>query len=247
MRTRSPTLLKSIRKRRIPEEIVSQLYGLIRNGHLKPGDRLPPERELAQQFGVSRASVREAMRLLDQKGLVDIKPGAGTFVTEDVVEAIVQAFSNLLAESEDGAGDVFEMRLLLEPHVASLAAQRATDADIERLRRILKEQGTDIETGGTGVAYDTAFHFAIANTTNNSALVAVTHAISDILSQSREDSLMSPERSQKSLRSHLQILAAIESGDPEATQTAMHEHIAQIDREVHDLPDRAQPGDAEKK
>ena len=244
MRTRRPRLLKSIRKRRIPEEIVSQIYGLIRNGHLKPGDRLPPERELAQQFGVSRASVREAMRMLDQKGLIVIKPGAGTFVTEDVVETIVQAFSSLLSESEDGAGDVFEMRLLLEPHVASLAAQRATDADIERLRRILKEQGIDIEAGGTGVAYDTAFHFAIANTTNNSALVAVTRAISDILSQSREDSLMSPERSQKSLHSHLQILAAIESRDPEATQIAMHEHIAQIDREVHDLPTRAQLGGA---
>lgn len=244
MRTRRLRLLKSIRKRRIPEEIVSQLYGLIRNGHLKPGDRLPPERELAQQFGVSRASVREAMRLLDQKGLVVIKPGAGTFVTEDVVEAIIQAFSNLLSESADGAGDVFEMRLLLEPHVASLAAQRATDTDIERLRRILKEQRIDIEAGGTGVTYDTAFHFAIANTTNNSALVAVTHAVSDILSQSRENSLMSPERSEKSLQSHLQILAAIENGDPEATEIAMRQHIAQIDREVHDLPARTQPGGA---
>ena len=237
-------LLKSIRKRRIPEEIVSQLYGQIRNGHLKPGDKLPPERELAQQFGVSRASVREAMRLLDEKGLVVIRPGAGTFVTEDVVEAIVQAFSNLLSDSSDGVGDVFEMRLLLEPHVASLAAQRATDADIERLRQILKEQNADIEAGGTGVAYDTAFHFAIANTTNNSALVAVTHAVSDILSQSREDSLISPERSKKSFHSHVQILVAIESRDPKATEFAMHEHITQIDREVHDLPARAQLGGA---
>lgn len=212
------------------------MYGLIRNGQLKPGDRLPPERELASRFGVSRASVREAMRLLDQKGLVVIRPGAGTFVTEDVVETIVQAFSSLLSETGDGAGDVFEMRLLLEPHVASLAAQRATGADMSRLRRILEEQGADIESGGTGVAYDTAFHFAIANATNNSALVAVTHAISGILSQSREDSLMSPDRSQKSLHSHLQILTAIESRDPEATRDAMHRHIAQIDREVHDLP-----------
>lgn len=212
------------------------MYGLIRNGQLKPGDRLPPERELASRFGVSRASVREAMRLLDQKGLVVIRPGAGTFVTEDVVETIVQAFSSLLSETGDGAGDVFEMRLLLEPHVASLAAQRATGADMSRLRRILEEQGADIESGGTGVAYDTAFHFAIANATNNSALVAVTHAISGILSQSREDSLMSPDRSEKSLHSHLQILTAIESRDPEATRDAMHRHIAQIDREVHDLP-----------
>ncbi|MDP6421673.1 MAG: FadR/GntR family transcriptional regulator [SAR202 cluster bacterium] len=232
------TLLRSIKKTRIPEEIVAQIYGLVRDGALKPGDKLPPERELAQQMGVSRASVREAMRLLDQKGLIVIRPGAGTFMTEDVIETIVQAFSSLLNESGDGAGDVFEMRLLLEPHVVSLAADRASQSDIDRLREILREQKGDIAAGGTGVAYDIAFHQAIANATKNSALVAVNQAISGILSQSREDALMSPERSSKSLRSHEGILAAIESRDPHAAQMAMHQHITQIDREVHDLPGR---------
>ena len=192
-------------------------------------------------MGVSRASVREAMRLLDQKGLLAIRPGSGTFVTEDMVEAIVQAFSSLLTEPGDGVGDVFEMRLLLEPHVASLSAERATGDNIARMREILGQQRRDIDAGGTGVAYDIAFHFTIANATNNSALVAVTHAISDILSQSREDSLMSPGRSKRSLQSHVQILEAIESRDPRAARLAMHRHIAQIDREVHDLPARVLP------
>jgi GntR family transcriptional repressor for pyruvate dehydrogenase complex len=182
------------------------------------------------------------MRLLDQKGLLAVRPGAGTFVTEDMVETIVQAFSSLLTEPGDGAGDVFEMRLLLEPHVASLSAERATDDNISRMHEILRQQRGDIEAGGTGVAYDIAFHFTIANATNNSALVAVTHAISDILSQSREDSLMSPKRSKRSLQSHLRILEAIESREPRAARLAMHRHIAQIDREVHDLPTRLLPG-----
>ena len=198
---------------------------------------------MAQQMGVSRASVREAMRLMDQKGLLTIRAGSGTFVTEDMVETIVQAFSSLLSDQGDGAGDVFEMRLLLEPHVASLSAERATDENISRMREILSEQRSDIEAGGTGVAYDIAFHFTIANATNNAALVAVTHAISDILSQSREDSLMSPKRSKRSLQSHVRILEAIESSDPRAARLAMHRHIAQIDREVHDLPPRTLPGD----
>ncbi len=194
-------------------------------------------------MGVSRASVREAMRLLDQKGLLTVLPGSGTYVTEDTVETIVQAFSSLLEDPGDGAGDVFEMRLLLEPHVASLSAERATAESIDRMREILEQQRGDIEAGGTGVAYDIAFHFTIANATNNSALVAVTHAISDILSQSREDSLMSNKRSNRSLQSHLRILEAIARHDPRSARQAMHRHIAQIDREVHDLPPRDLVGD----
>lgn len=218
-----------------------QIHGLIRNGVLKPGDRLPPERELAQQFNVSRASVREAMRLLDMKRLVVIRPGAGTFITEDTVEAIVQAFSSLLGDEANTAGDVFEMRLLLEPHVVSLAAQRASESDIQRMAESLDAQEAEISGGGTGVEFDTEFHFAIANATKNAALAAVTQAISDILSQSREDSLLSPERSRLSLQSHKQILAAIENRRPAEAQAAMRRHIADIDRQVHHLPSERVP------
>ena len=123
----------------------------MRDGALKPGDRLPPERELALQLDVSRASVREAMRLLDVKGLVVIRPGAGTFITEDAIEAIVQAFSSLLDDDTGAARDVFEMRLLLEPHVVSLAANRATERDIRRLAEILDGQEAEIAAGGMGV------------------------------------------------------------------------------------------------
>lgn len=189
-----------------------------------------------QKFGASRASVREAIRLLAQKGMVIIRPGSGTFVTKDVVETIVQSFSPLLSQPAENAGDVFEFRLLLEPQVASLAAIRATDEDIRKMRQILDSQQIDIESGGTGVAFDTGFHAAIAAATNNPALVTVTDAISGILSQSRSDELISTDRSRKSLHSHVQILNGMESRDPNVTYSAMYEHISQIDREVHNLP-----------
>ena len=208
---------------------------------MRPGDRLPPERELAQQLGVSRASVREAMRLLDIKGLVMVRPGAGTFITDDSVEAIVQAFSSLLSNGAGAAGDVFEMRLLLEPHVVSLATQRATGDDVHRMERILESQQDDIAGGGSGVEFDTAFHYAIAEATKNTALVAVTQTISDILSRSREGSLLSPARSRLSLESHMQILAAIQRPDPAEAEEAMRTHIADIDREVHNLSSRSRP------
>ena len=232
--TEAPKLLKAVKRTRIPEEIVGQIYQLIRDGELNPGDRLPPERELAQMLSVSRASVREAMRLLDMKGLIVVRPGAGTFITEDAIEAIVQAFSSLL-EGNNAAGDVFEMRLLLEPHVVALAAERATEGDVTAMERILIAQEGEIDDGGTGVEHDARFHFAIAEATKNVALITVTHAISDILSQSREDELLSPERSRLSLQSHRQILSAIERRDPTEAEAAMHRHIADIDKEVHDL------------
>ena len=179
------------------------------------------------------------MRLLDTKRLVVIRPGAGTFITEDTTETIVQAFSSLLSDDgADAATDVFEMRLLLEPHIASLTSRRATNLDLRLMKEILDAQDAEIAAGGTGVEFDTEFHFAIARATKNSALVAVTQAISDILIQSRENSLLSPERSLISLQSHRQILAAIEMGQHKKAEEAMHEHIAKIDREVHNLSSR---------
>ena len=228
-------MLKAVKRTRIPEEIVSQVLQLVRDGAIKPGDRLPPERELAQQMNVSRASVREAMRLMDIQGLVIIRPGAGTFITEDTVEVIVQAFSTLLSGPTGGASDIFEMRLILEPQVVSLAAERASDADIRRMENILLQQETDISNGGTGVEFDSEFHFAIAQATKNSALIAVTQAISDLLSQSRDPSIQSPERSRQSLQSHQLILEAVRSRQSRSAEEAMHQHIADIDRRVHNL------------
>ena len=233
-------MLKAVKRTRIPEEIVDQIYKLVREGVLNPGDRLPPERELANQLNVSRASVREAMRLLDTKGLVVIRPGAGTFITEDTVEAIVQSFSSLLYDDSNVARDVFEMRLILEPHVVALAAQRATDSDIRAMDEILDGQEADIAAGRTGVEFDSEFHFAIARATQNSALIAVMQAISDLLSQSRDASLQSPERSRLSLQSHRQILAAIKMRQTEVAEEAMHEHITEIDRKVHNLSSERQ-------
>ena len=229
------TLVSAIRKTRIPEEIVGQISQLVHDGVLKPGDQLPPERELAQQMNVSRASVREAMRLLDTTGVVVVRPGAGTFVAEDSIQAIVDAVSSRRSNGNTLIRDTFEMRLLLEPHVASLAAERATEGHIVRMRQLLDAQEADILQGGTGVEFDSKFHFAIANATNNHALVAITEAISDILSRSREISLLSPERSQLSHQSHLEILEGIESGRRKQAEEAMYQHIERIDREVHNL------------
>src|ERR687888_1623776 len=126
-------MLKAIKKTRIYEEVVSQIHELIREGKVKAGDQLPSERELAETFKVSRTSVREALRALETRRLIVSRTGAGNFVAKLPVESLVAPLATLLIEEKGALADIFEMRKLVEPHIASLAASRATKKDIERM------------------------------------------------------------------------------------------------------------------
>ena len=123
-------MLRAIRKTRIYEEVESQIRDLLREGSYKAGDQLPSERELAETFKVSRTSVREALRALEAQGLIESRTGAGNFIAELPVESLVAPLASLLLEEKDALADIFEMRKLIEPRIASLAAERATKADI---------------------------------------------------------------------------------------------------------------------
>ncbi|HEU0021556.1 MAG TPA: FadR/GntR family transcriptional regulator [Dehalococcoidia bacterium] len=221
--------LHSIRRRRLHEDIVQQFHTLIRQGKLKHGDRLPSERDLAEQFKVSRSSVREAIRSLELQGLVVSKRGSGTFINADNLDSVLALMTAALKPGGEDLADVFEMRHLLEPPIAALAAQRASSEDVERLRRILEQQRRQIEAGETGVESDTAFHFALASATHNTALVKVVSAVEDILQISRDLSLQEPGRPQRSLASHHEILETIVAGDAERSQRAMEHHLTAVE------------------
>src|SRR3972149_6591401 len=117
-------MLKAIRKTRIYEEVVSQIHELIREGKFKAGDQLPSERELAETFKVSRTSVREALRALETQGLIVSRTGMGNFIAALPVESLVAPLVKLLIEEKTALADIFEMRKLIEPHIAALAAER---------------------------------------------------------------------------------------------------------------------------
>ncbi len=225
-------MLKVIKKTRIYEEVVSQIHGLIRQGRLKAGDQLPSERELAETFKVSRTSVREALRALETQGLVVSRTGMGTFVANLPIEALVAALATMLIEGKNALADIFEMRKLIEPQIASLAAERATEKDVERLRKILEGQREQVEKGATGVEADSEFHFSIGQATQNQALEKLVFGLMDILSHSREESLQTAGRSQASLESHHKILSAIEVHDKEKAQQAMLQHIEQVEQNI---------------
>jgi GntR family transcriptional regulator, transcriptional repressor for pyruvate dehydrogenase complex len=235
-------MLKAIKKTRLYEEVVGQLHQLIEMGRLKAGDQLPSERELAETFRVSRSSVREAIKTLENEGLVVTRPGSGTFITAVNVEAIVQPLASLLSRGKDALLDLVEMRRLIEPSIAALAAERATPADILRLKEICGTQEQQIKGGASAVESDAAFHLTIGQATHNSALQRLVASIVEILKPMREQSLQTPGRAHESLASHHDILVAIERHDPEQARRAMQRHIETVEHNVLTLSDQSRHG-----
>src|SRR6188768_173721 len=133
-------MLRAIKKTRIHEEVFSQIQELIREGRFKARDQLPSERELAETFKVSRTSVREALRALESQGMIVSRTGMGNFVVDMPVESLVGPLARLLIDEKKALADVFEMRKLIEPHIAALAAERATRNDVAQLKRIVAKQ-----------------------------------------------------------------------------------------------------------
>jgi GntR family transcriptional repressor for pyruvate dehydrogenase complex len=218
-----------IKSTRIYEEIVRQVKAMIAEGRLKGGDRLPPERDLAEKFVVSRTSVREALRALESLGLVEIRPGEGTFVREASVEALIEPLALLMVSQREAIGELFEARRLLEPSLAALAATRATPEEIQEMERILEEQAKEVMSGRTGLQQDAAFHAAIGAAAHNRAITRIAHGIMDLLTQSREDSLNTPGRPTRSHEDHRRILAAIAGRDADAARRAMLDHLEAVE------------------
>jgi GntR family transcriptional repressor for pyruvate dehydrogenase complex len=221
--------IEPIKSTRIYEEIVRQVKGMIAEGRLKSGDQLPPERDLAQKFVVSRTSVREALRALESLGLVEIRPGEGTFVREISVDALVEPLALVMLTQREAIGELFEARRLLEPAIAALAARRATPDEVQEMERILDEQAREIAAGRTGLVQDGQFHAAIAAAAHNRAITRLVHGIMDLLTQSREESLNTPGRPTRSHQDHRRVLGAIRERDETAAEHAMRDHLVAVE------------------
>jgi GntR family transcriptional repressor for pyruvate dehydrogenase complex len=221
--------LSPIKSTRIYQEIVRQVKAMIAEGRLKSGDQLPPERDLADKFVVSRTSVREALRALESLGLVEIRPGEGTFVREVSIETLIEPLALLMVSQREAIGELFEARRLLEPTIAALAATRATPEEIHEMERILEQQAKEIATGKTGLAEDAAFHAAIGAAAHNRAITRIAHAVMDLLTQSREESLNTPGRPTRSHEDHRRIVAAIAARDETGARRAMLDHLEAVE------------------
>ena len=221
--------IRGAQRRRLYEDIVLQFHSLIRQGVLQHGARLPSERSLAEQLKVSRSSVREAIRSLELRGLVVSRRGSGTFINTDDLDSVVALIATTLSSGGETLRDIFEVRHLLEPQIAAVAAQRAGEEEVRRLGEILEEQRKQISEGETGVDADTAFHFALASATHNRALLKVVSAVEDILRLSRDQYLQEPGRPQRSLASHRRILEMVRAGDAEGAKQTMEHHLTSVE------------------
>ena len=228
---------RAVRKSRISEEIIEQVRDLITSGQVKPGDRLPGERELVQQLNVGRSTVREAIRVMESMGLLTVRAGEGTFLVAPTAEVHVDSVTKAFLQSWDNQHNFFEVRRVIEPDLAALAARRATPEQIEKMRAFLEEQEAEIRRGGNGMKADTAFHYLLAEASGNEVLVRIMDGLMGRLHETRVSSLRTAGRPAQSLRQHRRILAAIEARDAKAAERRMLDHL----RVMEDLAFSAQP------
>jgi GntR family transcriptional regulator, transcriptional repressor for pyruvate dehydrogenase complex len=224
----TPVRIQRIRRTRAYEEIVRQLQALIAEGHLKPGDRLMTERDLAEQFGVSRVTVRQALSVLQAMGLIESRIGNGTYARRSEA-AVVTVLAPVLNPSHSGLLEQLELRRLIEPEVARLAAERATPAQTQDMAHFIELQEQMLSAGRPFVDEDSAFHLAIARSAGNDLVFRMMASIHDLLRDTREKSLNTREGMIHSLAGHRQILEAILRQDPKAAHRATLRHIREVE------------------
>jgi DNA-binding FadR family transcriptional regulator len=222
-------LFKPVKKTRVYEEIVVKVKNMIEKGRLHSGDQLPSERELAEVFNVSRSSVREALRSLETQGYLESRQGDGTYIARQPVESLVNPLATVIFTEKDGQMELFEMRRLIEPQLAYLAAERATPEEIAMLGKALELQEDAFNKGESGTEVDKTFHYILAKAAKNKVILRIVDNIMDLLAESRDKYLQVEGRPEKSLARHREVLNAIRSGDKELAAQVMLEHLEDIE------------------
>ena len=222
-----------VRSSKVFEQIATQIEQLILSGKLRSGDRLPTERELAEQFQASRTAVREAMKTLAQKGLVDMRPGRGTIVIDGTSQAMRHSLGLMIRVGQAGSSEnLVEVREILEPEIAALAAERATQDHIAVLQRAVETMDASLDNADTYIAADNDFHLALAKATQNDLIVAFVDSIVDLLSEQRKHIFSVSGGSARGQLHHKVLLAAVQRHDPEAARLAMRAHLQQVRADV---------------
>src|ERR1700691_5147061 len=177
---------RTVKTSRLYEQIVQQVEGSILKGQLKPGDQLPAERDLAQRFGVSRTAVREAVKTLREKGLVEAFSGRGTFVTNGTSQAIRQSLDLMIRiNQQEGSAHLAELRLVLEPEIAGLAASRIDGQLLGTMREMLAIMGRNLQDGEAYIKADLDFHLALAEAAGNPLILSLLDSIVGLLREQR--------------------------------------------------------------
>ena len=222
-------MYKIVQSSRLYEQIVEQIEQSVQKGDLKPGDQLPAERELAEQFGVSRTAVREAVKALREKGLVEAYPGKGTFITSGSSNPMRQSLDRMMRSAQgDATSSLVEVREILEPEIAALAAVRATEENLNSLREAVAVMDAAKRDPDAYIEADLDFHLELAEAAANPLILSLIDSIVGVLREQRMRIFEvdgGPDRGQYH---HKKILEAVEHQDAPGAREAMRAHLRQV-------------------
>lgn len=222
-----------IERRKVYELVADQLVSQIGEQHLRPGDALPPERELMQRYQVGRSSVREALRMLESRGLIEVV-GNGSFAVSGYANPLNNSLQLLLSLDQASMHDIYELRRIVECEAAALAADRRGDAHLLRMDEAIEDMAEGLRTGGSDryVDADLSFHLAIADATANGVIVQAMRAVRDVIRRALIEIFPIPGAPERSLQQHRAIRAAIADGDADGAREAMRGHLISVESKV---------------
>jgi GntR family transcriptional repressor for pyruvate dehydrogenase complex len=223
----SPEMFSPVTVDRVSQVIVDQIKVLIRDGRLQPGDRLPSERDLCQRFGVSRVTVREALRVLEASGLLSIRVGAhgGAFLTTPSAERLGEGLADLISLAALTAANVTEARIIVELGILPLAVERATEEDIAALYAMVDEAEGALEAGTYTVEHSAAFHIRVAECTHNPAIEMLMQSFHGPMRMSIEESHVGAPMGHRGAEEHRDLTQAIEARDLARARKIMTKHL----------------------
>lgn len=214
------------------EKVVEQLQELVMAQQLQTGDRLPGERELCETFGVSRNVIREATKVLAQRGMLTIEPGKGTFVTVPALKNIADSIELFARARQVPFAHLVELRRGLEPEIAALAAKRAKPEHLQRLEQYIAEMELSLAHPDAYLVADQEFHSTLAEITDNVLFVAISGAIVNLAQNARRIIFQVPGSPQRAQQYHRQLLKFVAEGNSEAARQAMLEHLHQVEADI---------------
>ena len=223
---------------RVSEEVVKQVQEAISSGELGPGDRLPPERALAEQFGLSRMSVRDALRTLESSGLIEIKVGAsgGAFIRELNFDPFRDTLSSMLRLKKANILELVEARKIVETAIVELAAERATEDDLRAMREAIEAARRALESGDRNyVPYSVTFHAALAQAGKNHVLNLTVRSFRAFFAGVLERLLPTEDMAKRAIADHWELYRAIESHDRQLARQLMSEHLSYFENKVKGL------------
>ncbi|HAJ31856.1 MAG TPA: FadR family transcriptional regulator [Candidatus Atribacteria bacterium] len=226
-------MFKEITPVRLYESVIEQIMDLIENNELKPGDKLPPERKLAEKLSISRSSLREAFRVLESRGLIKSKPGGGRYIREIRKNGHNNTENIILSLEKSSILELLEAREMFEVKIVEVAAQRATPEDIDLIEKALNKMGEEEELkDDKKTESDTEFHLAIASASHNFVFINIIRLHLDLLKETREKTWQIPGRREKQKQEHIAIFQAIKEHNSKKAGEAMLKHLRSIRKVV---------------